>query len=125
MRIVGDPRRRGEAAIVVRHEGREEGLGGGRGGETPEAQLLDEAILERAVARSTRPFACGLLAQRLSMLRSRRARPNCESPGPPWARSRAWTLPAALIQPRSVSTDRTRACSSVSFWWANVGPKSA
>src|SRR5438034_1204780 len=49
MRIVGDPRRRGEAAIVVRHEDREEGLGGGRGGETPEAQLLDEAILERAV----------------------------------------------------------------------------
>src|SRR3989454_2837466 len=49
MRIVGDPRRRGEAAIVVRHENREEGLGGGRGGETPEAQLLDEAILERAV----------------------------------------------------------------------------
>src|SRR2546422_9021917 len=48
MRIVGDPRRRGEAAIVVRHENREEGLGGGRGGETPEAQLLDEAILERA-----------------------------------------------------------------------------
>src|SRR5204863_3763473 len=49
MRIVGDPRWRGEAAIVVRHENREEGLGGGRGGETPEAQLLDEAILERAV----------------------------------------------------------------------------
>src|SRR3989441_10394375 len=49
MRIVGDPRRRGEAAIVVRHENREEGLGGGRGGETPQAQLLDEAILERAV----------------------------------------------------------------------------
>src|SRR5438128_7615098 len=49
MRIVGDPRRRGEAAIVVRHEDREEGLGGGRGGETPQAQLLDEAILERAV----------------------------------------------------------------------------
>src|SRR2546428_7443328 len=49
MRIVGDPRRRGEAAIVVRHEDREEGLGGGRGGETPEAQLLDEAILERPV----------------------------------------------------------------------------
>src|SRR5436309_4644307 len=49
MRIVGDPRRRGEAAIVVRHEDREEWLGGGRGGETPEAQLLDEAILERAV----------------------------------------------------------------------------
>src|SRR3989454_1175418 len=49
MRIVGDPRRRGEAAIVVRHEDREEWLGGGRGGETPEAQLLDEAILERPV----------------------------------------------------------------------------
>src|SRR5216110_2310559 len=49
MRIVGDPRWRGEAAIVVRHENREEGLGGGRGGETPQAQLLDEAILERAV----------------------------------------------------------------------------
>src|SRR5438552_16491431 len=31
------------------------------------------------LARSTRPFACGLLAQRLSMLRSRRARPDCES----------------------------------------------
>src|SRR2546425_1520202 len=49
MRIVGDPRRRGEAAIVVRHEDREEWLGGGRGGETPEAQRLDEAILERPV----------------------------------------------------------------------------
>src|SRR5207245_4296303 len=49
MRIVGDPRRRGEAAIVVRHEDREEGLGGGRGGETPEAQLLDEATLRGAV----------------------------------------------------------------------------
>src|SRR5207247_4387344 len=31
------------------HEDREEGLGGGRGGETPQAQLLDEAILERPV----------------------------------------------------------------------------
>src|SRR5439155_1453438 len=37
-------------------------------------------------ARSTRPLACGLLAQRLSMLSSRSARPNWERPGPRWAR---------------------------------------
>src|SRR5947199_6553912 len=49
MRVVGDRRRRGEGGSVVGHEDREEGLGGGRGGETPQAQLLDEAILERPV----------------------------------------------------------------------------
>src|SRR5438876_834564 len=58
MRIVGDPRRRGEAAIVVRHEDREEGLGGGRGGETPEAQLHGAAggvvdVDQQRAARAT------------------------------------------------------------------------
>ena len=48
MRIVGDPRGRGEAAIVVRYEDREEWLGGGRGGETPEAQLLLSFTLDRS-----------------------------------------------------------------------------
>src|SRR3954467_15699307 len=36
-------------------------------------------------ARSTRPLACGLLAQRISMFSSVRARPNCVAPSPPAA----------------------------------------
>src|SRR5437870_12388309 len=218
MRIVGGPRRRGEAAIVVRHEDREEGLGGGRGGETPEAQLLDEAIVERAVGaldpalclravsaetvdvevaegaaelreagaalgaiagldvKDAEPVAVerhGLagtlevapgrveviergLGVREAELheaaggvvdvdQQRAARATILEPGvlaaieldelaeagpalprriAPARWARGTQRPAALIQPRSVSTDRTRACSSVSFWCANVGPKS-
>jgi hypothetical protein len=36
-------------------------------------------------ARSTRPFACGLLAQRMSIFSSVSARPNCVAPSPPAA----------------------------------------
>jgi len=41
------------------------------------------------------------------------------------AASRRFYCPAAIIQARSVSTDSTSACSSVTFWCAKVGPKSA
>ena len=36
-------------------------------------------------ARSTRPFACGLFAQMMSMLSSDSARPNWVTPSPPAA----------------------------------------
>ena len=49
MRVVGHPRRGGEAAIVVGHEAGQEGLGGGRGGEALEAEFLHEPILQRPV----------------------------------------------------------------------------
>ena len=44
---------------------------------------------ELPLARSTRPLASGLCAHTLSMLRAWRARPNCETPAPRWALSRA------------------------------------
>ena len=67
-------------------------------------------ISERQVRRLYRAFvqdgAAGLVSRR-------RGRPSPRR------------LPAAIIQPRSVSTEHTTACSSRSFWCANVGPKSA
>jgi hypothetical protein len=36
-------------------------------------------------ARSMRPFACGLLAQMMSMFSANSARPNCVTPSPPAA----------------------------------------
>ena len=91
MRVVGDPRRGGEATVVVGHEAGEERRGGDRGGEAWRRSSFTSRSCSVPLARSTRPFACGLWAQMLSMLSSRRARPNWESPGPPWARSRVWT----------------------------------
>ena len=49
MRVVGDRRGLGEAAIVVRHEGGQERRGRSGIVEAPHAQLLDEPILQGAV----------------------------------------------------------------------------
>jgi hypothetical protein len=42
-----------------------------------EPQLLDQTVLKRLMARSTRPLAAGELAQITSTLRSCIAQPNC------------------------------------------------
>ena len=53
-------------------------------------------------ARSTRPFACGRLAQRMSMFGSLRARPNCVAPSPP-AASLAFTRKCCACRCRTQS----------------------
>ena len=47
--IVGAERRHGKALVVIRHKGRQEGVGGVDIADPPQPQFLDEAILKRLV----------------------------------------------------------------------------
>jgi hypothetical protein len=70
---------------------RQQLIAGGNRTDPLKTQFLDQAILQGLVGAPTRPFACGVLAHKMSMLRACSERPNWVMPSP-------WTAPALLTR---------------------------
>src|SRR5438874_12343517 len=88
-----------EAGVVIGQETRQQLIAGGNRTDPLKTQfprlrggrLLTRRSCRVLLARSTRPFACGVLAHRMSMLRACSERPNWVMPSP-------WTAPALLTR---------------------------
>src|SRR5712671_28715 len=91
MEVLGVVRLLAEAGVVIGQETRQQLVSGGDGADTLKTKLLDQAICRVLLARSTRPFACGVLAHRMSMLSACKERPNWVMPSP-------WTAPGLLTR---------------------------
>src|SRR5881275_130108 len=99
MEVLGVVRLLAEAGVVIGQETRQQFIAGGDRADPLKTQfprlrggrLLTRRSCKVLLARSTRPFACGVLAHRMSMLSACSDRPNWVMPSP-------WTAPALLTR---------------------------
>src|ERR1700724_3320336 len=112
MEVLGVVRLLAEAGVVIGQETRQQLVSGGDGADTLKTKLprlrggrlLTRRSCKVLLARSTRPFACGVLAHRMSMLSACKERPNWGMPSP-------WTAPARLSRkPPCLSCKTRSAC---------------